>query len=96
MTAQDAMRTHYDSHANQHQSAEEARLPTPRPPSLWMTPLSSHTCRICMTTNSAMSKRSKSDAGHALPLQAHEARRSGGAFQLKKFHNDIKRALIKR
>lgn len=28
--------------------------------------------------------------------QAHEARRSGGAIQLKRFHNDIKRALIRR
>ena len=32
----------------------------------------------------------------AMLPQAHEARRSGGAFQLKKFHNDIKRALIRR
>lgn len=28
--------------------------------------------------------------------QAEKARRAGGAFQLKKFHNDIKRALINR
>ncbi len=29
-------------------------------------------------------------------VQAERARRAGGAFQLKKFHNDIKRALINR
>ncbi len=28
--------------------------------------------------------------------QAEQARRTGGAFQLKRFHNDIKRALINR
>ena len=33
-------------------------------------------------------------AALSLVLQAEKARRAGGAFQLKKFHNDIKRALI--
>lgn len=52
-----------------------------------------------MTPTLRVSRHHVSDGHEALSdwsVQAEKARRAGGAFQLKKFHNDIKRALINR